>query len=354
MRKVVTVTGIRPDFIRMSTIFKKLDENFDHTLIHTGQHYDKMLSDVFFNELTIRKPDYNLGIGAPGKLHYEQQAEVGPKLIKCLQDNKIDPDIILFLGDSNSVLSSIPLKKEGYKIGHIEAGMRSHDMTMPEEVNRKACDHVSDLLFVYHEDYADSLLAEGVIFPQEVFNVGNTIVEVVHQYLDCDYKGNKDFILVDIHRHENVIDDDKLQGILDFVSACSIYFTLPAKMLMFSRTMQLIKNNRLLTGDIQFVPLMGYMDFLRAMQDAAFIISDSGTAQEEPALIGTPVIVPRKFTERPQSVNAGNSIMLDLTDVGCNEAMTFIENYNGQVVDCGWLGDGTTSDQIINILRERL
>jgi len=354
VRKVVTVTGIRPDFIRMSEIFRKLDENFDHVMIHTGQHYDEMLSGVFFNELTIRKPDINLQVGAPGKLHYEQQAEVGPKLIKCLQENQINPDIILFLGDSNSVLASIPLKKEKYKIGHIEAGMRSHDLYMPEEVNRKVCDHVSDILFAYHDDYVDLLFAEGIVYPQEIYNVGNTIVEVLRKYIDADYKGDKDFILVDIHRHENITNRVRLQGVIQQIQSFHTQFGLPVRMLSFPRTMKFIADNFINTSGIEFVPLMSYLEFLRAQQDAAFIVSDSGTAQEEPALIGTPVIVPRTSTERPQSLQAGNSIMLDLTDDSFDEAVKFIYNYDPETVSCSWLGDGQTSEQVIQILKEYL
>ena len=115
-KKIITVTGIRPDFIRMSEIFKKLDVYFDHTLIHTGQHFDKLLSDVFFDELEIRKPDYNLEIGGIGKEHFHQSADLSIKLIELIRKEHLNPDIILFLGDSNSVTSAVPLKKEGYKI----------------------------------------------------------------------------------------------------------------------------------------------------------------------------------------------------------------------------------------------
>lgn len=352
-KTIVTITGIRPDFIRMSEIFKKLDETFNHVMIHTGQHYDEMLSGVFFDELTIRKPDYNLGIGAPGKPHYEQQADLGPKIIECLQEHKIAPDIVLFLGDSNSSLASVPLKKEGYKIGHIEAGMRSGDEWMPEEVNRKICDHVSSMLFVYRWEYKQAALAEG-ISRTRIHVVGNTIVEVLRKYVDYSYKGTKNFILVDIHRHENVVSSDRLRKILRDIDVFSSYFGLPAKMLAFPRTVAFIKDMSLDTGSIEFVPLMSYLSFLRAQQDAAFIVSDSGTAQEEPALLGTPVIVPRTSTERLQSIKAGNSIMYDLTHDGFVNVVKFLEEYDATKVDGSWLGDGTTSEKIIQILKERL
>ena len=153
MKTIITVTGIRPDFIRMSEIFKKLDSNFNHILIHTGQHYNKLLSDCFFKDLNIREPDYILDTGKNTNNHYEQLSYLSTNIVKLLKSNNLNPDIILFLGDSNSVCCSVPLKKEGYKIGHIEAGMRSNDMRMLEEINRKVCDVCSDIHFVYHQDY---------------------------------------------------------------------------------------------------------------------------------------------------------------------------------------------------------
>ena len=200
-KTVITVTGIRPDFIRMSEIFKKLDENFNHILVHTGQHFDKLLSDVFFEELEIRKPDYNLEIGGPGKEHFHQTADLSVKLIELIRKENLNPDIILFLGDSNSVTSAVPLKKEGYKIGHIEAGMRSYDKRMLEEINRIVCDHCSDFLFVYHENYKQKAIKEN-IDPNSVFVVGNTIVEVAEKFKPTEVKKN-DKIILDIHRPEN-------------------------------------------------------------------------------------------------------------------------------------------------------
>jgi len=149
-KTIITITGIRPDFIRMSEIFKKLDNNYNHILIHTGQHYDTTLSDVFFKELNIREPDYILNTGKNSTNHYEQLAYLSINIPKLLIDNNIIPDLIIFLGDSNSAAVSLPLKKEGYKIAHIEAGMRSYDKRMLEEINRTVCDHCSDILFVYH------------------------------------------------------------------------------------------------------------------------------------------------------------------------------------------------------------
>ena len=161
---ILTVTGIRPDFIRMSEVFRRLDQdkNINHVLIHTGQHFDNLLSGIFFEQLDIREPDYNLAIGGVGKEHFHQNAELTVKLIELIRNQQLNPDWIIFLGDSNSVLVAPSLAKEGYRIAHIEAGMRSRDRRMLEEINRVVCDHSSDLLFTYHKDYTENLCKEGM------------------------------------------------------------------------------------------------------------------------------------------------------------------------------------------------
>ena len=356
MKTVVTVTGIRPDFIRMSEIFTKLDAASwcNHILMHTGQHYDKLLSDVFFEDLNIRKPDYNLSIGAAGKTHYQQQADLGPAIIDQLKKDDIDPDIILFLGDSNSVLASVPVRKEGYKVGHIEAGMRSYDERMLEEINRKVCDHVSNFLFVYHENYKEKALKEGI--PEEkIFVVGNTVVEPLLKMADLQYKGTREHILLDIHRPENFKYKDRLSSIIKYANYCAESTGATVKMLKFGRTENALKDFGISKGNIETVDLMGYKDYIRFMQDSLFIISDSGTAQEEPALLDIPVIVPREFTERPESLEGGCSFMLlDLDDESLYEdslAWALCPFFKGSTE---WLGNGETSSKIVSILKERL
>lgn len=351
MKTVVTVSGIRPDFIRMSEIFKKLDNNFNHILIHSGQHFDKLLSDVFFEELDIRKPDYNLGIGGVGKEHFHQSSELAIKLIELLRYQKIDPDIILFLGDSNSVTVSVPLKKEGYKIGHIEAGMRSYDRRMLEEINRVVCDHCSDLLFVYHENYKNKAIKEG-ISEDNIFVVGNTIVEVVKK-LKFDGRSKRDRILLDIHRPENFNHKERLKTIVALGNRLSESHGLPIKILSFKRTMNKLKEFDIDLGNIEVVDLMSFKKYTKSVYHSKFIISDSGTAQEEPALLGTPVIVPRDYTERPESVENNCSVMFDVE----NNRWDVVEDWlylNCYKSDTKWLGDGKTSDKIIQILKNRL
>lgn len=355
-KTVVTVTGIRPDFIRMSEVFKKLDAAFNHILVHTGQHYDKMLSDVFFDELNIRKPDYNLGIGSEGKEHFEQVGDLSTKIIHLLRniEKETKVDCVVFLGDSNSVCSAIPIKKEGYKIAHIEAGMRSGDMRMLEEVNRITCDVVSDFLFTYHSDYSLNLGKENV--KGQYFNVGNTIVEPTLLHRGLPVK-RESIITVDIHRPENFKYRHRLLHILELVNYLGWYTKKTVKFLKFPRTMQYINQLDLGRGfisQIEFVDLMSYKNYLKLQQQSAFIISDSGSAQEEAALLNIPVIVPRDFTERQQSVDYGCSIMLDVNHQypgNLNKIERFVSNFEPDIM---WLGDGITSSKITEHLQELL
>ena len=353
-KTVFTVTGIRPDFIRMSQVFKKLDENFNHVLVHTGQHYDKLLSDVFFDELEIRKPDYNLGIGKPGALHYHQSGDLSIKLIELLKDyekeNNTNVECIIFLGDSNSVCVAPQLKKEGYRVAHIEAGMRSYDKRMLEEINRIVCDHCSDFLFVYHDNYVKKLEKENI--KEKVFNVGNTIVEVLNGVHDFKKPKSLDYIVLDIHRPENFKYKERLINILNFANT---FKPITVYMLNFKRTLQNIKDFGINLDEyknIKVVDLLPYKKFVDLQYNAYCLISDSGTAQEEPALMNTPVIVPRDFTERPESVESGCSIMVDANKkINPTPVDNFITNYNPQL---SWLGEGNTSNLIIESLKESL
>jgi UDP-N-acetylglucosamine 2-epimerase len=348
MKNIITITGIRPDFIRMSEIFKKLDENFNHILIHSGQHYSTLLSDVFFEQLEIRKPDFNLGIGGPNKEHFHQTAELSTKIIELIREHNLKPDLILFLGDSNSVVSSVALKKEGYKIGHIEAGMRSGDKRMLEEINRMVCDVCSDFLFVYHENYAKKLEKENIA--KGVYVVGNTIVEVVNKYAPKIGKKNEG-VLLDIHRPENFKYPTRLQNILDYANQFN-----NVSMLAFPRTIKAIEENNIRIGNIKIIDLLPFKEYLTMVYNSEFLISDSGTAQEEPVLLSTPVIVPRDFTERPESVENNCSFMIDVNtshNKTWEDSLKWLKNDSNNM-DSSWLGDGNTAEKIIQILKKNL
>ena len=355
-KQVLTISGIRPDFIRMSEIFTRLDQEFEHVLVHSGQHVDSNLSDVFFKGLKIRQPDFNLGIGGEGKLHYHQLADISVKIIELIKSANLKPDLIMFLGDSNSVLASVVLKKEGYKVGHIEAGMRSHDMRMLEECNRKICDHMSDYLFVYHENYKNHLLKEN-ISADKIHVVGNTIVEVAKRWMSQVGERRHEHILVDIHRPENFRSAERMRSIINYLLNLSALTKKPVKWLNFPRTASFLKDFGIeLPRDFDVVPLMGYLEFLGAQKRSYCIVSDSGTAQEEPAVLGIPVLVPRDFTERWESVEAGNSKMIDLSkplNELVEQSIRFVEEF-GEGADIGWMGHGDTAERIVSILKGSL
>lgn len=347
-KTIVSIVGIRPDFIRMSKIFKLLDKNFNHILIHTGQHFDKNLSEIYFNQLDIRTPDYNLNIGGFGKEHFHQNAELSVKIIELFRNKNINPNLILFLGDSNSVACSVSLKKEGYIIGHIEAGMRSGDKRMLEEINRIICDHCSDYLFVYHKNYKKKLLKEN-IKRDSIYVVGNTIVEVCKDFINQITNNPKknENILLDIHRPENFKYKDRMEWIIKYANMCYSKYKKPIRMLNFKRTIDQINKFNLNLQNIEIIELMNYKEYLNFIYHCQFIISDSGTSQEEPALLNTKVIVPRDFTERPESVDKNCSFMLNENNF--ESSLKWLDTDNK--IDTKWLGKGKTSKQIISIIK---
>lgn len=349
MKTIVTITGIRPDFIRMAEIFKKLDENFNHILIHTGQHYDKLLSDVFFDELEIRKPDYVLNTGNESSNHFEQLAYLSKNIPLLFKEKNINPDLIVFLGDSNTSGAAFPLKKEGYKICHIEAGMRSFDKRMLEEINRTVCDHCSDILFVYHDEYKRFLENENI--KENVYVVGNTIVEVANKFKDeiMNVEKRNDMILIDIHRPENFKYKERLEAIVEFGNLCYEKYNLPVKLLYFKRLKDNLDQFNISLGNIEMIELMPYKKYLNTIYHCKFIISDSGTGQEEPALFNTIVLVPRDYSERPQSYEGNCSFKLKLEDKNYEECFNWLESDIS--MDLTWLGEGKTAELIIYNLK---
>ena len=364
---VVTITGIRPDFIRMAFVFKALDAHpaIRHVMLHTGQHYDELLSGSFFKELGLRPPDHTLACGTSSKNHYEQLAYLSTALLEWLKESKLNPDLILFLGDSNSVTAALPLKKEGYTIGHIEAGMRSHDRRMLEEINRTVCDVCSDLFFVYHEDYKTHLLNEGVDETKRpVHVVGNTVVEPAQKIISLlglfDRPKTQDFILMDIHRPENFLYKERLQAIFDFGSWLAEAYGLPISCLAYGRLRKCVDEWSIDLGKVVLTDLLPFPAYLTKVYDAKVLISDSGTGQEEPALLKTPVVVPRDFSERPQSYAGNCSVRLAVEAENKGKEWQAVKEWTDAYlggllkVSTEWLGDGNTSARIICGIQEFL
>lgn len=364
MKTVLTITGIRPDFIRMSKVFHRLDEDPDiqHIMMHTGQHYDDLLSGSFFKDLNLRNPDVTLSCGTSSKNHFDQLAYLSQSIIEWIRTNDVHPDLIIFLGDSNSVTAALPLKKEGFTIGHVEAGMRSGDRRMLEEINRTVCDVCSDVFFVYHEDYKTNLLRENI--DRSIYVVGNTVVEPALLFKEkLGLKGvtkRKEEILMDIHRPENFKYPHRLHRIFRFANLMGHHYSLPVSCIAYGRLIKIIQEEGINVGKVSLIDPLPFPAYLERTYHCRFLFSDSGTAQEEPALLQTPVIVPRDFTERPQSFASFCSVAFraEEEDVESEQRRLtdWLERWEMGLspVSTDWLGDGTTSFQIHQGIREFL
>lgn len=356
--RVMTIIGIRPDFIRMSQIIKALDEapTVEHLFVHTGQHYSYAMDRVFFEEMGLREPDANLGVGSG--THATQTArllaETEPLIVKH------QPDLCLFLGDANASLAAITAAKLNVKVAHIEAGMRSFDWRMPEEKNRTIVDHLSDYLFVYTQKYRDHLLYEG-LGARRIFVVGNPIVDIVNLYRQrANQSGivhklgltEGQYVLATLHREENVDDVDVLKGLIAGLERIAQATGWPVYYPTSYRTAK-----RLADFAIQVPPSIrqsepiGFLDFLKCEMEAGLIVTDSGTVQEEASILQVPCIVARISTERPETVEVGGCILS-----GCRpqDMLSAAEQMLSRPRT--WqhiLGDGQTSERIVRILVEQ-
>jgi len=325
--KLLTLLGIRPDYIRMCKLIKLLDgykDNFEHILVHSGQHYDPELFGNFLKEFDIRQPDIDLGIGLTLKKrgvsnHAYQTALLGERVYDLIE--KIKPSAVMYLGDTNTVLSSITVARCGVPVIHLEAGGRSFDWRMPEEKNRIVIDHLSDALYSYLPRYKDVLVSEGIdAFRVKV--IGNIIMDAVNDYeakadaskiLEELKVKEKQFILVTLHREENIsvkeILENKLSDILKFAKEEKLPIVFP----VMPRTAAMVEKYELgrLLNNPQFIKTkpLGFFDFLKAEKTARLIVSDSGTVQEEALIMGTPCVIARRSTERPETIWAGATIL---------------------------------------------
>jgi UDP-N-acetylglucosamine 2-epimerase (non-hydrolysing) len=313
--KIMTILGTRPEIIRLSRLIPLLDEYCHQILVHTGQNYDYTLNEVFFKELGLRTPDYLLNC----KAQYSFQ-EIGTILSECEQVIiKEHPDRLLILGDTNSALSAIVAKRYGIKVFHMEAGNRCYDDRVPEEVNRRIIDHTSDILMPYTERSKANLLREG-IEGQRIYVTGNPIWEVLQYYepqidnsnaLEILKLDPKQYFLVTLHRAENVDQENRLTLFIDALRRISREFDMPVICSLHPRTRsQLVKNNQSLEGDgVITVQPLGFFDFVNLEKNAACVLSDSGTVQEECCIFQVPNVTLRDVTERPETIEVGSNII---------------------------------------------
>jgi UDP-N-acetylglucosamine 2-epimerase (non-hydrolysing) len=315
--KVVIILGTRPEIIKMAPIIKELHtREADYFILHTGQHYSYEMDRKFFEDLELREPHYNLNVG--GNEYRKQVGQMIREIIKILAEKR--PDVILVQGDTNTVLAGAQAaNKLGIKIGHHEAGLRSHNLTMLEETNRIITDHISDYLFCPTEDARNNLREEG-ISEDKIFLTGNTVVDALLQNIELANKkinifeklnlkkGN--YIVATAHRAENVDIEERLVGILTGLKLVSEHFNLPIIYPMHPRTMNNIKKFGLaIPKGVRVIEPLGYFEFLQLEAGAKLIITDSGGMQEEACVLKVPCVTVRDETERPETIKAGVNIL---------------------------------------------
>jgi len=313
--KILTVLGTRPEIIRLSVVIEKLDKLCDHVLVHTGQNFDPNLSDIFFKELKVRKPDHYLGI--KGGTFGQQAGQILEKVDKVLAVEK--PDRLLILGDTNSGLSAILAKRRGIPVFHMEAGNRCYDDRVPEEVNRRVIDHASDILMPYTERGRLNLLKEGIA-GQRIFVTGNPILEVINRFDPKIAKSQihkklglkkKKYYLVTMHRAENVDLKPRLENLLEALDRVQKQYKLPLILSLHPHTRQKIEQFvlKLSNPDIRLIDPPGFFSFVALERNAFCVLSDSGTVQEECCIFKVPNVTIRDTTERPETIECGSNIL---------------------------------------------
>ncbi len=362
--KIFLIAGARPNFMKIAPIARAIANKpgIEYKIVHTGQHYDINMSDIFFEELDIKKPDYQLGAG--GGSHSEQTAKIMVEFEKvCLADK---PDMVLVVGDVNSTLAcSIVAKKMHIPVSHVEAGLRSFDMKMPEEINRMVTDSISDLFFVTEEKGMENLRREGK--DEGILHfVGHVMIDNLFFQLsklnnmnDSSFKfskfkkDNPKYGVVTLHRPSNVDQKENMQKI--FATLNKISNGIPLLFPIHPRTRKNMKDFSIeLSANIYLTNPLPYMEFLNLWKDAAFVLTDSGGLQEETTAIGVPCLTVRENTERPITITEGTNELVGTSEKNILEAFSKILNNEWKRGKCPKLWDGKASNRIVDILAKKL
>lgn len=357
MKKKIAITvGTRPEIIKMSPIiFKCEQKNLDYFIIHTGQHYSYNMDRIFFEQLELPKPKYNLDVGSGS--HGEQTGKILIGIEKILQKEK--PDVILVEGDTNTVAASaLAAVKLHIKVGHVEAGLRSYDRCMPEEINRVLTDHISDYLFAPTEKSRGLLLKEG-IDDDKIFVTGNTIVDAVYRNLKvADKRTNilknlnlnkKEYFLATVHRQENVDYKIRFENILEGLTLIIKKWNIPVVYPIHPRSKKMMKIfNFKKYDDILFIDPIDYLSFLQLESNAKLVLTDSGGVQEEACILGVPCVTLRDNTERPETIEVGANTIAGTNPENILRSVSKMISHQG-----GWenpFGGGFAGKKILNII----
>ena len=318
MLKVLTLVGTRPELIKMSRVIAELDKQVDHILVHSGQNYDYELNQVFFDDLEIRKPDYFLNISRDSVA--KAIGDVITKMDELFEQLK--PDAFLIYGDTNTCLAVIAAKRRKIPVFHMEAGNRCFDQRVPEELNRKVVDHLSDINMVLTEHARRYLIAEG-IKPETIFKTGSHLHEILAYYMPkiesstvLNYKqlDPHKYFVVSAHREENVDEESNLRDLLNSLYMLADTYNYPIYFSVHPRTQKRIEGltNVVMHPLIQFSKPLGFFDYIQLQRSAFCVLSDSGTITEESSLLNFPAITIRNAHERPEGMDYGTLIMSGL------------------------------------------
>lgn len=337
MLKVMTLVGTRPELIKMSRVIAELDRQVEHVLVHSGQNYDFELNQVFFDDLEIRKPDHFLG--AAGENAAQTIAEVIAKADAVFEREK--PDALMLYGDTNTCLAVIPAKRRKIPVFHMEAGNRCFDQRVPEELNRKVLDHLSDINMVLTEHARRYLIAEG-IRPETIIKTGSHMEEVLNYYMPRIESSdvlvregleNGKFFIVSAHREENVDTPDNLRDLLDTLRALADTYGFPLIVSTHPRTRKRLEalGESLDHPLIRFSKPFGLLDYIKLQMSAFCVLSDSGTITEEASLLNLPAVTLRNAHERPEGMDEGTLIMSGLKREAVLDAVKVITSQHDRV-----------------------
>ena len=351
--KIISVVGARPQFIKLAILSKEIRENHNEIIIHTGQHYDDNMSKYFFEEMQIAKPDYNLNIGSGS--HGKQTAEMLIGLEDIFLHQK--PDVVITFGDTNTTLATgLAATKLNIPVAHVEAGLRSHNREMPEEINRILTDHISDYLFAPTLTAMENIKSENLY--GKPFLVGDVMYDSLLYYGKiAEQKSRilknlklrqKEYILLTLHRPYNVDNIQKLQNIFSALKQTKRFIVLP----VHPRSRKMIENtNTIIPENISIIEPLGYLDFIFLQKHSEKIITDSGGIQKEAYLNGIPCITIRPETEWIETVKAGWNVLVgDKKDQLIENCLHFKPSHNRP----RYFGDGNSSKKIISILESHL
>jgi UDP-N-acetylglucosamine 2-epimerase (non-hydrolysing) len=359
--KIILVAGARPNFMKVAPLWlemNRLPTDFEPIILHTGQHYDYEMSKVFFEDLALPEPHYFLGVGSG--THAEQTGKTMIEFEKVIRNEH--PDLVVVFGDVNSTLAcSVTAKKLLIPVAHVEAGLRSNDMSMPEEINRKVTDSISDILFTPSKDGDENLIKEGVE-SSKIYFVGNIMIDSlisISEKIDTSWEDKilkkyglerNNFVLVTLHRPSNVDDKHNLYKIMNILKSLSL--RIPIIFPVHPRTRKSIDSvgtDFISNGKLQMVEPLRYKEFIALEKSPRFVLTDSGGIQEETTYFRVPCLTLRTNTERPITITEGTNELVSLENTEAKASSILLGNWKEGNTPEQW--DGNTAKRIVNILK---